>query len=329
MNRQLTVALAASVAFLAAVGTATAQEQEERILSVGMEAVGTFSWINFAMEHYGIDEELGFDIETTSYATKQAKQLALQSGESDVVVDDITGVAVWHEQGLEVKGIYPYSLATGGVVVRADSDIRSIEDLRGKRIAATDLGDKSLLVLRSLAVSRHGFDPQEDSSVISAAPPLMSELLSRGEIDAAIPPWHFVARMVATGEFREIVSAVDMLEQIGASRDLPILMVAARTATDPDLLRDYIRALELTVDRMRDDDEIFGLILDNELYSLPDPTVFPTVIERWKAGVPQTWNQEVIDGIVELIDEMVALAGPEVVGVEGGDPDAFTSEYNP
>jgi NitT/TauT family transport system substrate-binding protein len=325
MTRPIVTTLVAAVVLLAGVASA----QSDRLLNVGEEAVGTFSWINFAMQHYGINQELGFDIETTTYATKQAKQLALQAGESDLVVDDITGVALWHEQGLDVKGIYPYSLATGGVVVRADSDIRSIADLQGRTIAATDLGDKSLLILRSLAVGEHGFDPQEDGEIVSAAPPLMSELLARGEIDAAIPPWHFVARMVGTGDFREIVSAVDMLEQLGASPDLPILMVAARTDTDPDLLRDYLRAMEMTIEQMRGDDEIFQLILDEELYSLPDPSLFPVVVERWEAGIPARWDQEVIDGIVELIDDMIELAGTEVVGVERGDAEAFTTEYNP
>ena len=316
-----------ATAALLLAGSSTAQQ--DRVLDVGMEAVGTFSWINFAMEHYGFDEQLGFDIETTSYATKQAKQLALQSGESDRVVDDITGVALWHEQGLDVKGIYPYSLATGGVVVRADSDIHSIEDLQGKTIAATDLGDKSLLILRSLAVGEHGFDPQTEGEVVSAAPPLMAELLSRGEIDAAIPPWHFVARMVGSGEFREIISAVEMLDQLGASTDLPILMVAARTDADPQLISDYLQAMNMTIERMKDDPEIFQLILDEELYSLPDESVFPQVIERWEEGIPERWDQEVIDSIAELIDEMVQLAGSEVVGVQGGDPEAFTDRYNP
>ncbi|HEX7005493.1 MAG TPA: ABC transporter substrate-binding protein [Trueperaceae bacterium] len=303
--------------------------QQQRVLNVGMEAVGTFSWINFAMQHYGFDEELDFDIQTTTYGTKQAKQLALQAGETDLVVDDITGVAVWHDQGLEVKAIYPYSLATGGIVVRADSDIRTIEDLRGRTIAATDLGDKSLLILRSLAVSRFGFDPQQDAEVVAAAPPLMSELLRRGEIDAAIPPWHFVARMVGSGEFREIASAVDMLDQLGVSADLPILVVAARTSVDPQLLTDYLAAMNKTIERMRSDPQIFQMILDQELYSLPDESVFPQVIQRWEEGVPQRWDQEVIDGIVALIDDMVDLAGPEVVGVEAGDAEAFTAEYNP
>lgn len=309
-------------------GTAAAQD-DDRLLQVGMEAVGTFSWINYAIEHYGFHEELGFDFETTTYATKQAKQLAMQAGDSDLVVDDITGAALWHEQGMDTKGIYPYSLATGGVVVAADSDINSIEDLRGKTIAATDLGDKSLLILRSLAVAEYGFDPQEEGEVVAAAPPLMSELISRGEVDAAIPPWHFVARMEATGDFREMVSAVEMIDRLGVSTDLPILMIVARTDVDPQLITDYLTAMNMAVERMQEDDEIFQLFLEEELYSLPDPSAFPDVIERWRAGVPERWDQDVIESITDLLDDMVELAGSEVVGVQGGDPDAFTTEYNP
>lgn len=314
--------------FCAAVfGMAGAQELPT--IHVGLEAVGTFSWIDFAMNHYGIPEELGFQTESETYASKQAKQIALQSGEADVVVDDITGVVVWRDQGIPVKAVYPYSLATGGVVVRADSDIQSLEDLRGKTIAATDLGDKSLLILRTLALSQYGFDPQEESEVVAAAPPLMSELLSRGEVDAAIPPWHFVARMVGSGEYREIMPVTQMLEELNVSSDLPILVIVARDELDRELLSSYIQALDMTIERMQQDDEIWDLILENELYSLPDPSLFPQVVERWRQGIPKVWNQEVVDGLVELINGMVELAGPEVVGVERADPDAFSTTSAP
>lgn len=315
-------------ALLLVLGSSFAQEEVPTV-RVGLEAVGTFSWIDFAMQHYGINEELGFEVESTTYATKQAKQIALQAGEADIVVDDITGVVLWRDQGIPVRGVYPYSLATGGLVVRADSDIESIADLPGRTIAATDLGDKSLLILRTLALSQHGFDPQDEAEIVSAAPPLMSELLSNGEIDAAIPPWHFVARMVGSGDFREVMAATEMLSELGASADLPILIVVARDEMDPELLRNYLAAMDMTIERMRQDDEIWDLILENELYSLPDPSLFPAVVERWEQGIPQVWNQEVIDELVAMIDDMIELAGPEVVGVERADPEAFTTEFAP
>lgn len=315
-----------SVLIFGGVGLA---QNEPQTVRVGLEAVGTFSWITFAMEHYGIDEEVGLELETTTYATKQAKELALREGQTDIVVDDFVGVLLWREQDIPAKAVYPYSLATGGIVVPADSEIQSIADLRGQRIAATSLRDKSLLILRSLAVAEHDFDPQEDSEVIAAAPPLMEELLARGEIDAAIPPWHFVARMTGTGNYREVAAVTDLLEELGLSSDVPILVVAARDDMDPEVLRAFLRGMEMTIERMRQDEEVWDLILAEELYSLPDPSLFPQVVERWEAGIPQVWNQEVINEIGELVNEMIELAGAEVVGIESFNPEAYTTEFSP
>jgi NitT/TauT family transport system substrate-binding protein len=201
--------------------SALASAQTGDAVRVGLEAVGTFSWVTYAMEHYGVDQELGLNLETTTYATKQAKELALRAGEADIVVDDFLGPVLWREQGIPAKAVYPYSLATGGVVVAAGSDIQSVEDLRDSTLAATNLRDKSLLILRTLGVSQYGFDPQLEGEVIAAAPPLMEELLARGEVDAAIPPWHFIARMVGSGDYREVIANTEMLEQLGMSSDHP------------------------------------------------------------------------------------------------------------
>jgi NitT/TauT family transport system substrate-binding protein len=325
-ERSLGMTLLFFVVFAAGSGIAQPPPQTVR---VGLEAVGTFSWVTFAMEHYGIDEEVGLHLVTTTYATKQAKELALREGQTDIVVDDFVGVLLWREQDIPAKAVYPYSLATGGIVVPADSEIQSIADLRGRRIAATSLRDKSLLILRSLAVANHGFDPQVESEVIAAAPPLMEELLAGGEIDAAIPPWHFVARMVGTGNYREIAAVTDLLAELGVSGEVPILVLAARDDMNPEALHAFLRGMEMTIERMRQDEEIWDLILAEELYSLPDPSLFPQVVQRWEAGIPQVWNQEVIENIEELVNNMVELAGAEVVGVSSFNPEAYTTEFNP
>ncbi|MEZ4632507.1 MAG: ABC transporter substrate-binding protein [Deinococcales bacterium] len=293
----------------------------------GLEATGTFSWITFAIDHYGIDTELGFDLETVIYATKQAKELALRAGESDVVVDDFLGPVLWKQQGIAVSGVYPYSLATGGVVVAEDSGINSIADLKGKKIMASSLRDKSLLILRALAVAHYGFDPQEDSEILEGAPPLMIELINKGEVDAVIPFWHIVARLTAGGQNRELVAATAMLDELGLSSDLPILMLAARDEMDRELLGKFIMAMNTAIERMQEDEGFWQLILDNELYSLPDPSQFPNVVARWQVGIPSVWNQDVVDGLVNVVETMVELAGAEVVGVEAVDPAAYSLEF--
>lgn len=332
MARTRFLALALGLVIGTMSGTAFAQDGGDRTVRVGMQAVGTFSWVIHAMDYFGVADEFDLTIEGVTYASKQATDIALRADEVDIVVDDFIGVVLSRNQGIPIQAVYPYGKAVGGVVVPVDGDIDSIEDLEGKTIAAASLDDKSLLILRALTSTQYGFDPQVDGETLQAAPWLMTGLLEDGEIDAAIPYWHFVSRMTATGDFKDIMMVTEMLEQLGLRSDLPILVVVARETADPELVRAFLAALQETMARMRAEpgmDGFWQTILDNELYSLPDPSAFPEVRARWEAGLPEAWNQEMIDQLVQLVDQLVEIAGPEIVGVESLPADAYTTEFSP
>lgn len=314
------------------VAAAQGQGSQQNVVRAAMEAVGTFSWVVHGMDYFGTAEAHGITVIGTPYASKQATEIALRANEADVKVDDFLGPVLLRDAGIMVSGIYPFATAVGGLVVRVDSDIQSVADLQGKTIAAGSLRDKSLLILRALTISEYGFDPQEDGEVVAAAPPLMSELTANGEVDASLPLWHWVARMEAAGISREIISVVGMLEQLGLPGDLPNLVVVARDEMSAELKTAFIAALQDTIEVMLatpSDDPFWQTILDLELYSLPDPTQFPLVVNRWKLGTTSTWTQESVDGLVAMVDRLVELAGAEVVGVESVDPGAYSIAFVP
>ena len=313
-------------------GSVVSAQEETPTVQAAMEAVGTFSWIIHAMDYFDTDEANGINVVGTPYASKQATEIALRSGEADLKVDDFLGPVLLRDAGIEASGIYPYATAIGGLVVPVDSDIQGLEDLQGKTIAAGSLRDKSLLILRALTISEHGFDPQEDGEVVSAAPPLMMELTGSGEVDASLPLWHWVARMEAAGVGREIMTVADMLGMLGLPTDLPNLMIVARDDMPDELKTAFIATLQDTIDILLEtpaDDPFWQSILDEGLYSLPDPSQFPQVVERWKLGTTSNWTQEQVDGLVDMVDRLVELAGAEVVGVESVDPEAYSIEYLP
>src|SRR5690554_2141712 len=201
--RRMRLVLAALVLTIAASPT-FAQDGDLPVVNAAMEATGTFSWIVHAMDYFGTAADNGIRVVGTPYASKQATEIALRSGEADVKVDDFLAPVLLRQAGIQASGIYPYATAVGGLVVPADSDIQGVEDLDGKTIAAGALRDKSILILRTLTLSQHGFDVG-DGQVVQAAPPLMMELTASGEVDAALPLWHWVARMEAAGVAREIM----------------------------------------------------------------------------------------------------------------------------
>lgn len=305
---------------------ALAQEPVE--VRVGLQAGGTLSWVVHVIQQEGLDRERGIKVEATTYATKQATEIAFRAGEVDVVVDDFVGVSTMRSRGIGVRAVYPFSLATGGVVVRADSPIHDVSELRGRSIAVASLDDKSWLILRSLVMARHGFDLQYEAEVQAAAPPLMIQLLNRGDFDAAIPYWHFVARMVGTGQARELISVPAMLEALGLSAELPILVIVARDGfveTQPQAARAFLDAVQSAWERLASDATVWDDILDAGLYHLDDRSLLPAVRQRFIDGIPQRWDRQTIDGLVELMRALVHVAGARVVGADAIDPDAFTT----
>lgn len=328
MRRHL---LATFAGLLLAAGFAFAQDDDPVTVQVGMQSTGTFSWVVHAMQYFGVDEEYGLDLEPVTYASKQATELALRGGDTDIVVDDFVGAVQMRERGVPVQTVYPYGKATGGIVVGTDSGIESIADLEGKTVAAASLDDKSLLILRALTTSQYGFDPQVDGETLAAAPFLMQGLLESGEIDAGIPYWHFVPRITYGGEFEDLMMVTDMLDELGLRSDLPILVLVAHENADDEGVSRFVAAMIETFERMRADDMdgVWQSILDEELYSLPDPGAFPDVRARWEQGLPEGWNQEMIDGLTTLVQNLVDIAGADVLGISELPGDAFTTEYAP
>lgn len=315
----------------AAVLTFAAAQNPPRV-NAAMQAVGTFSWIVHGMDTFGFDILNGIDVVGTTYASKQATELALRAGDADVLVDDFIGPVVLRANGVEVTGIFPYATAIGGLVVGVNSDIQSPADLQGKVIAAGSLDDKSLIILRALTISQYGFDVQDAAEVVAAAPPLMSQLVASGEADAALPLWHWVARMQAAGTARELMTVEAMQTMLGLPTSLPNLVVVARDAMDDDLKTKFIAALIETVEYMKslpNDDPFWQSILDLQLYSLPNPAQFPAVVDRWRLGTVTTWTDEQVAGLSAMVERLVELAGAEVVGVESVPADAYSTAFVP
>src|SRR6185437_10478941 len=121
--------------------------------------------------------------------------------------------------------VEPLELAgkDGAAVVRQGGDIKSIVDLKGRKIG---IGggpvDKSWLVLRAYAKKTAGIDLAREAQPVFAAPPLLNETLKRGDVPAAINFWQYNARL-PEGEFVELVRVEDMLPALGLSPETPLL----------------------------------------------------------------------------------------------------------
>ena len=92
----------------------------------------------FVAQKEGYFRDLGIDVEITQYRSGSATLEAIAAGAADVVAAPPASVAVGVQQGLQAKVVSTFGTLVGWrILVRADSNVRRVEDLAGKTIGIT------------------------------------------------------------------------------------------------------------------------------------------------------------------------------------------------
>jgi sulfonate transport system substrate-binding protein len=127
-------------------------------------------------------------------------------------------------------------------LVKGDSPIRKIEDLKGKRLATNAIGSAADTAMRALLL-RHGLADRRDYLVIQAAFSAMPSLLEKGEVDCAPILNPFYEIMMKTGKYRGLFNARDVF---GAWQAVFLASRASfmskNAAVVSDFMEDWVRS---------------------------------------------------------------------------------------
>ena len=207
-----------AVAALAASGAAAAAADRIRIAA---QKTGTLAWELEILRTHDLDREADLAIETTELASTEAGKIALKGGSADLILSDWLWVMRERALGDDLV-FYPYSSALGAVMVPANSPIKDIADLKGKKLGvAGGPLDKSWLLLQALA-RRSGLDLRTQAEIAYGTPPLLTQKALQGETDATLTFWNFAAELEAKG-MRRVVSMKEVAKRLGAAG--PVAMV--------------------------------------------------------------------------------------------------------
>ncbi len=207
-------------------------------LSVGVLKFGTVNWQLDTVKANRLDEAAGVSLRVLPLASKTATSVALQAGEVDLIVSDWIWVMRQRTAGADFVFV-PYSNSLGALMAAANSGIERVEDLVGKRIGvAGGPVDKSWLLLRAWSEQELGFDIGERAAPVFGAPPLLSEQLRRGSLDAVLTFWPYAARLEAQG-YRRLVAVSKLLADLGIEGPLPLVGYVFRESLARERSGDY------------------------------------------------------------------------------------------
>jgi len=293
---------------------ADAAAAAEPTVRVGSLRYGTLSWQLDVIAKHGLDREEGIRIEPLELAATPAAQLALQAGRVDLIVSDWMWVSRQRAEGGDLT-FMPFSSAVGALIVPAASPIRDVAGLAGQRlgIAGSSI-DKSWLVLRLYARTQLGLDLDAQVQKSFGAPPLLSQELVAGRLDAVLTYWPFAAKLEAAG-MRRLLSVGDALAALKLPRDLPVTgyVVSARWAMQNQTALDgFIGASQAANKILAASDAEWERIAP--LTGAANTAELVRLRDAYRDGIPRHWGAAERDAAAHLFRLLAEFGGTTLVG---------------
>lgn len=258
VNRRLLLALGAA-------GAATRlRAAEAPKLRLGVQASGALSLELAVARARGLEQKFGVAVETVTLATTEAGKIALAGGAVDVILTDWLFVA--RERALGQDLLFArHSSALGALMARPDalgSGAAAIKNLVGRKIGVAGGSlDKSWLMLQAFALQQ-GVDLKQQATPVYAAPPLIAEKLTSGELDAALEFWPFVARLQGAG-LAPVLTMAEVERALGATGPVAATGLAFSDAfarRNPDSLTKFLAMMAQAAELTARDDAAFAAV---------------------------------------------------------------------
>lgn len=287
---------------------------EKTIIRLGLLPFGTVSWEVAAMQNAGLAKDLDFELDVHTLANPEANKVALQSGAVDMIVTDWIWVSRQRGSGADYT-FYPYSTAAGAVIVPADSAIKSLQDLKGKRlgIAGGEL-DKNWLLLQALAIQQYQVDINQSTEKLFAAPPLLNQQLQQGRADAVLNYWHFAAQLEAKG-YRQLLDGQGILKGLGIAEEMPNLGYVFNNRwgeAHRSAVQRFFQAATAARDLLCSNDTAWAGIA--HLTQAPDSKAQQILRQRYCAGRVTHWGDAEMQAAARIYKLLRTTSGERLTG---------------
>jgi NitT/TauT family transport system substrate-binding protein len=247
MKREIMLIVAVGVIFLTTAAAGCIQSSGEKELTKAK-----FAWFKggtvipqYVAQDKGYFEDEGLDVEIVHFKSTADAIPVVAAGDIEFGMTSNAPVLKAIESGAPIKaiGVALYYSADEGhkdiaYVALEESGIKSVDDLKGKRIAIPYVGGDSHAYIVGI-LKKHGISPDE-VTFVTVPWPYQIDALVKGEVDAAGLFSTHMAEMEMEGiNYTIVASAGDLLPHID--------VVVVYSSTDyikehPDVVRKFLRA---------------------------------------------------------------------------------------
>ena len=163
-------------------------------------------------ESRGLFAKYGVDVELRRFGSGPLVRRALEAGDLQMAYIGMPPVYHAYADGARFKIVSKVNYGQAAIITRNDSSIRTLADLKGKRLANIRKGSGMDVLLRAFILGEiAGLKSDVDLDIVNMPAKIMQASVQRGLVDAAFTWEPYVAQAVVVDNARVIF---DMNEQV-------------------------------------------------------------------------------------------------------------------
>lgn len=154
----------------------------------------------------GYFKQQGVDVELIEFSDGTLVQKGLAAGQLDMAYIGAPPVYHWYLKGLKSKILAKVNYGQAAVVTRKDSGIKTVKDLKGKKMAGVKQGSGMDVLLRGYVLSEAAeLKPDIDVTIVDMPPGNMGQSVETKIVDAAFIWEPFTSQGLASGNMNVIL----------------------------------------------------------------------------------------------------------------------------
>ena len=287
--------------------------QAQENLRIGVLAFGTVNWELDVLKHHNLDKKYGFDLDVVELASKNAQLVSLQSKDVNMIVNDWIWVNAQKKKKKNFS-FYPYSKATGTLLVNENSNINTLLDLKGKHLGiAGGVYDKTWLLFRAYSKSKYDIDLKDIVNPLFASAPILYKKMQDDSLQAAINFWHFNAKLESKN-IKALIEISEILKELDIQKDVSFVGWTFDTKfanENKDLINAFLKASKESKEILKNSDEEWNRI--KEQMSVKNDKEFEALKNGYKKGIIEEFDENSIGDLQKVFKILLKEGGEKFV----------------
>lgn len=328
VHRLIAGALVAAFVVLAAAALPGAAQTDAQIpLRWSTIINASQSYIPFLLVERGIGKKYGLDVRIIPLTSVGQQWTSMRSGDADISSGSVLDLLRQRQAGLKVRAIRGFYTFSNPIVAPADRPYRKLSDLKGARVGTPNANLLDWMILRAAGKRVDGFDIGKDTQVAEASPPLLNQLMFRGQLDAALQFSDLALAPTVENRLKTVTTVPRIMAEAGFDTQsfyLTYNLLDSWGARYPGAGAKLVAAMDEAVEMMLSDDAVWPGLAKRS--NVENPKLLPRFVEMQRASFKTTFNRDKLAPTQALLDELVKTVGAEALGLTKVDPAAFDFE---